>query len=74
MPRNRAGSLTDAVYLDIVAAILQANAYPAGAKELAEFAKGGELAKHVTRIGAGPKGATIKGPDAETLDAWAAVK
>ena len=34
MPRNRAGSLTDAVYLDIVAAILQANAYPEGAKEL----------------------------------------
>lgn len=34
MPRNRAGSLTDAVYLDIVAAILQANAYPEGAREL----------------------------------------
>jgi mono/diheme cytochrome c family protein len=36
MPRNRAGSLTDAVYLDIVAAILQANAYPEGAKELSQ--------------------------------------
>jgi mono/diheme cytochrome c family protein len=35
MPRNnRAGTLTDAINLDIVAAILQANAYPAGAKDL----------------------------------------
>lgn len=35
MPRNnRAGTLSDAINLDIVAAILQANAYPAGAKDL----------------------------------------
>ena len=35
MPKNnRAGTLSDAIYLDIVTAILQANAYPAGAKEL----------------------------------------
>ncbi len=35
MPKNnRAGTLTDAINLDIVAAILQVNAYPAGAKEL----------------------------------------
>jgi mono/diheme cytochrome c family protein len=35
MPRNnRAGTLTDAINLDIVAAILQVNAYPAGATEL----------------------------------------
>jgi hypothetical protein len=37
-----------------------------GAKELEEFQKGGELAKHVTRPGAGPKGITIKAPDTET--------
>jgi hypothetical protein len=41
-----------------------------GAKELADFDKQGELAKHVTRVGAGPGGATLKGPDNETLDAW----
>jgi len=35
MPKNnRAGTLTDAINLDIVAAILQVNAYPAGDKEL----------------------------------------
>jgi mono/diheme cytochrome c family protein len=35
MPRNNlAGTLTEATYVDIVAAILQANAYPTGAKEL----------------------------------------
>jgi hypothetical protein len=45
-----------------------------GAKELADFDKAGELAKHVTRIGVGPRGATLKAPDAETLDAWVAAK
>ena len=44
------------------------------AKELAEFDKAGELAKQVSRIGAGPGGVTLKSPDFETLDAWAAVK
>jgi len=39
-----------------------------GSKELAEYKKNGELAKHVTRIKAGPGGVTIKGPDAATLD------
>jgi hypothetical protein len=41
-------------------------------KELAEFEKQGELAKHVTRPGAGPGGITIKAPDAETIVAYAA--
>jgi len=46
-----------------------------GAKEIAEFDKaGGVLAKHTTRLGAGPGGATLKSPDAETLDAWTAKK
>jgi mono/diheme cytochrome c family protein len=34
MPRNRPGSLADDVYLDIVAFILQSNAFPDGPKEL----------------------------------------
>jgi len=34
MPRNRPGSLTDDVYLDIVSFILQSNAFAEGAKEL----------------------------------------
>lgn len=42
--------------------------------ELAEFVKSGELAKHVTRPGAGPEGITLKGPDAETLDAYLAAR
>ena len=45
-----------------------------GAKELAEFDKAGTLAKHTTRLGAGPGGATLKSPDADTLDAYAARK
>ena len=44
--------------------------FRAGSKELADFQKHGELAKHVVRPGAGPNGATIKAPDAETLDAY----
>jgi mono/diheme cytochrome c family protein len=34
MPRNRPGSLTDDVYLEIVSFILQSNAFPDGPKEL----------------------------------------
>ncbi|MGQ0615352.1 MAG: hypothetical protein ACT4PV_16595 [Planctomycetaceae bacterium] len=41
-----------------------------GSKELKEFRDRGELAKHVTRIGAGPGGATIKAPDVDTVDAY----
>jgi hypothetical protein len=43
-----------------------------GTKELAEFLKSGEPAKQVTRIGAGPLRMTVKGPDAETIDAYLA--
>jgi uncharacterized protein (TIGR03000 family) len=39
-----------------------------GSKELDEFKKNGELAKHIVRPGAGPNRTTLKGPDAETLD------
>jgi hypothetical protein len=45
-----------------------------GAKELEDYDKQGELAKHVIRPGAGPKGMTIKAPDFETIDAYLAVK
>ncbi|MGH7162590.1 MAG: hypothetical protein ACREID_03825 [Planctomycetota bacterium] len=38
------------------------------AKDLATYRKGKELAKCVTRVGAGPNGMTLKAPDTETLD------
>lgn len=41
-----------------------------GSPELAEFRKSGEPAKSVIRPAAGPGGATLKAPDAETLDAY----
>lgn len=41
-----------------------------GATELAQFEQQGELAKHVVRPGAGPRGMTLKAPDAETLDEY----
>jgi hypothetical protein len=44
--------------------------FRSGAKELAEFEKSGELVKSVARLSAGPMGMTLKGPDAETLDAY----
>jgi hypothetical protein len=44
--------------------------FRAGSKDLAAFKKDSELAKHVTRIHAGPLGMTLKAPDAETLDAY----
>lgn len=40
------------------------------APELAEFRSGGEIAKNVTRPGAGPDGMTVRAPDVETLDAY----
>jgi hypothetical protein len=45
-----------------------------GSKDLAEFKKDGELARQVTRIGAGPNGMTIKSSDAEVIDAYLAAK
>jgi hypothetical protein len=44
--------------------------FRAGSKELGDFQKHGELAKHVVRPGAGPNGATLKAPDAETIEAY----
>jgi sugar lactone lactonase YvrE len=41
-----------------------------GSEELAAFDKDGELAKHVTRPGAGPDGITVKAPDTETLNEY----
>src|SRR5262245_51345434 len=38
-----------------------------GSKGLEECRKQGEVAKHVTRPGAGPGGMTVKAPDAETI-------
>jgi hypothetical protein len=41
-----------------------------GSKDLTGFLKDGELAKHVVRPGAGPRGMTLKAPDAETIIAY----
>jgi hypothetical protein len=38
-----------------------------GSKDLSTFHTQGELVKHVTRVGAGPGGMTVKGPDRETI-------
>ena len=38
-----------------------------GSEDLKAFKKDGELAKSVSRIGAGPDGMTIKAPDAATI-------
>jgi hypothetical protein len=46
--------------------------FRADSAELTEFQDKGEPGKHVTRIGAGPEGMTIKAPDTETLDAYLA--
>lgn len=45
-------------------------AFKSGSKELTAFRKDGEFAKHITRIGVGPLGVTVKAPDAETLDLY----
>lgn len=47
--------------------------FKSGSPELAKFEKAGELAKHIVRPGKGPGGITVKGPDAETLDAYLAI-
>jgi len=44
--------------------------FRAGCKELDEFKKQGELARHITRIHAGPMRLTVKAPDGETIDAY----
>ena len=43
-----------------------------GAPELKKFEEHGELAVHVVRPAGGPKGLTLKAPDAETADAFMA--
>jgi sugar lactone lactonase YvrE len=48
--------------------------FKAGAKEIAEFDKHGELVKQVIRPGAGPDGMTIKAPDSETITAYLCAK
>ena len=41
-----------------------------GTKDLADFQKYGELAKHVTVPGGGPNGMTVKAPDQNTIYAY----
>jgi hypothetical protein len=45
-----------------------------GCKELEVVAAGGELAEHVTRVGAGPLDCTLEAPDNNTLDDYIAWK
>jgi hypothetical protein len=45
-----------------------------GSEELKTVMNGGELAKHVTRVNAGPLDTTLKAPDKETLDEYVAWK
>jgi hypothetical protein len=45
-----------------------------GSEELDEVLSGGELAKHVTRVSAGPLDVTLEAPDKETLDEYLAWK
>ncbi|MDZ7641283.1 MAG: hypothetical protein U5J62_04560 [Desulfurivibrio sp.] len=46
--------------------------FRAGSPEFKNFTKSGELAKHVIRPGAGPRGMTLKAPDTATADAYMA--
>lgn len=41
-----------------------------GSKELADFQKAGELARHVVRPGGGPNRMTVKAPDASVIDEY----
>ena len=43
-----------------------------GCAEFGQYVRDGELAKNVTRVGAGPNGMTLKAPDTQTLDLFAA--
>lgn len=43
-----------------------------GSKELADFEKHGEPSVHVSRIGEGPEGMTLKGPSYDVLNAYLA--
>ena len=45
-----------------------------GSKEVAEFLAKGEPAQQVTRIGAGPRGVTIRSSDSATIDAYIAAR
>jgi len=44
--------------------------FPLNSAEYQNFTKTGEMGKSVTRIGAGPNGMTIIGPDASVIDSY----
>jgi len=48
--------------------------YREDSRELRSFEVMGPSDKHVTRVGAGPGGMTVKGPDAETINEYLAAK
>lgn len=43
-----------------------------GSAAFGQYVRDGELAKNVTRVGAGPSGMTLKAPDIETLNLYVA--
>ncbi len=43
-----------------------------GCAEFGQYVRDGELAKNVTRVGAGPNGMTLKAPDIQTLNLYVA--
>ena len=44
--------------------------FPFNSGDYQTFSKTGEMAKSVTKIGAGPNGMTVVGPDAAVIDAY----
>jgi hypothetical protein len=44
------------------------------AVELSQYEKGQEVEKHVTKVGAGPDGRTVKAPDVETILSYLAAR
>ncbi len=44
--------------------------FPMNSAEYQAFTNTGEMGKSVTRVGAGPNGMTIVGPDAATIDRY----
>jgi hypothetical protein len=45
-----------------------------GSEELQQYREHGELAKHVTKIGVGPMGMTVKGPDSDVVNEYLCCK
>jgi hypothetical protein len=71
---SSAANTASAGFVVIPAADNRVWVFREGSKELEEFRKQGEIAKHVTRPGAGPGGVTVKAPDRETIIEYAVAR